>query len=103
MSRPFDKPITIQKIDKSTEKWSDVFHLHARVNKAKADNQYLTAGATRVDKRKVFEIRYFKALEALDTSHQKYRILYQEVTYTLEDYDDFMDSHITVKLLGVSY
>lgn len=50
MSRPFDKPITIQKIDKSTEKWSDVFHLHARVNKAKADNQYLTAGATRVDK-----------------------------------------------------
>lgn len=102
MARPFDKPIIIQKIDKD-EKWHDLFHLHARVNKARADNQYLTAGSTRVQKREVFEVRYFHKLKALDESHQSYRIIYDGAPYALEDYDDFMDSHITVKLLGVSY
>jgi head-tail adaptor len=46
MNRPFDRPITLQKIDEITEKWTDVYKLHAQINKAKADNEYLNAGAT---------------------------------------------------------
>ena len=30
----FDKPITIQKLDEETEKWTDLFKLHAKVNKS---------------------------------------------------------------------
>jgi hypothetical protein len=37
----FDRCITIQKLDELTEKWTDVFNVHARINKAQSDNEYL--------------------------------------------------------------
>ena len=39
MPNPFDTPIIIQKINESTEDWDDLFSVHARINKAKADNE----------------------------------------------------------------
>ena len=104
MNKSYDKPIIIQRINESTETWEDYLEkpIHARINKAKSDNKYLTAGAIQGKKALVFEVRYFRLLEDLDFNKQLYRIVYQGVPYSIEDYDDFMLEHKTVKLLGVS-
>lgn len=102
MSKLFDRPITIQKINELTEKWEDVFKVHASINKASTDNEYLNAGAIQAKRNLTFEVRYFKALEDISYNTQMYRILYQGVTFNIKDYDDFMLQHKTVKLLGVS-
>ena len=103
MSKPFDRPITVEKIDEVTERWEPVFNLHARINKTKSTNEYLNAGAVQGKKNLTFEVRYFKALEAIDDNTQLYRILYQGVPFNVADYDDFKLEHKTVKLPGVSY
>jgi SPP1 family predicted phage head-tail adaptor len=103
MAKLFDRPITIQKINEVTEKWEDVFKVHASINKAKSDDEYLSAGATQGKRNLTFEVRFFKALEEISYNTQLYRVLYQGVPFNIKDYDDFMLQHKTVKILGVSY
>ena len=103
MAKVYDRPITIQKINELTETWENVYSVHASINKAKSDNEYLNAGAIQAKKTLVFEVRYFKALEDISLNTQSYRIVYQGVSYNIGDYDDFMLQHKTVKLMGVSY
>ena len=103
MLKCFDKPITIQKIDEVTELWQDAYVVHASINKTKTDSQYLADGATRTQKNLTFEVRYFKALEAVGLNFQGYRIMYNNTPFSIEDYDDYMQQHKTVKLVGVSY
>lgn len=97
----FDKPITIQKLDEETEKWTDLFKLHAKVNKSNG-SEYLNAGSSRSSATRVFEVRYFKPLEDIDLNTQLYRLIYRGNTYNIKDYDDFQERHQTVKLLGVA-
>ena len=103
MSRPYDRPITIQKINELTETWDDVFKVHAIINKAKSDDEYLSAGAIQGKKNLTFEVRYFADLEDISFNRQSYRVVYQGVPYDIKDYDEYMLQHKTVKLLGVSY
>lgn len=103
MPRPFDCAITIQKINEASKRWEDLYKVHARINKARADNEYLSAGAVQSKRNLTFEIRYFADLEDISLNLQRYRILYRKVPYNITDYDDFMLKHKTVKLLGVSY
>lgn len=103
MSKVVDRPIIIQKINELTEDWDDAFKVHASINKAKTDSEYLNAGATQGKKTLVFEIRYFSALEKLSLDTQSYRILYQNIPYNITDYDDYLLRHKTVKFLGESY
>lgn len=103
MSNAYDKPVRIQKIDEETELWKDVYSRHAKINKAKSDNEYLSAGAVQAKRSLVFDVRYFKELENIAVNLQSYRIMYQNVPYDIVDYDDFELKHNTVKLLGVSY
>ena len=103
MSKTYDKPIVIQKINEKTERWEDIYRLHAYINKSKSDNEYLSAGAIQAKRNLTFEVRYFKQLENISLNTQKYRIVYNGVTYDIRDYDDFQESHKSVKLLGVSY
>ena len=103
MARVFDRPITIQKLNSKAKQWEDVFKVHASINKAKSDNEYLGAGAIQAKKNLTFELRYFEGLEDISLNLQLYRILYRKVPYNITDYDDFMLQHKTVKLLGVSY
>lgn len=97
-----DKPIIIQKINEESEEWEDLFSLHARVNKS-SGSEYLNAGANQSKSNRVFEVRYFKELEAIDDDRGSYRIKYRERFYNITDYDDYFEQHKTVKLLGVSY
>ena len=103
MSKPYDRPIVIQKLDEITEDWIDLYSIHASINKAKADNEYLDAGAIRGKRSLTFEVRYFKDLEDISYNTQLYRIVYQGIPFDIQDYDDFKLEHKTVKLLGVSY
>lgn len=104
MSKLFDRPIKILKINEVTEEWEEVFEkpLHASINKAKSDGEYLSGGAIQGKRSLVFEMRYFKDLENISFNLQCYRIMYQDRQYDIKDYDDFMEKHKTVKLLGVS-
>lgn len=97
----FDKPIVIQKVDEATELWMDVYSLHARVNKS-GGSEFLNSGANRSKSNRVFEVRYFPAIEMIDIDRGSYRIIYRGQIYNIEDYDDFQEQHKTVKLLGVS-
>lgn len=103
MGRVYDKPIKIQKIDEVTEQWKDTYRLHAKINKAKSNDEYLSAGAVRGKQTLTFEVRYFAALKNIALDTQRYRILYENVPYNIVDYDDYMLQHKTVALLGVSY
>lgn len=103
MSRVYDRPIIIQKIDEITEQWVDCFTVHAKINKAKNNNEYLSAGAVQAKRTLTFEVRYFSALEEISLNTQSYRILYNGVPYNITDFDDYMMRHKTATLLGVSY
>lgn len=103
MAKVFDRPIIIQKIDDVTEKWSDMYRVHASVNKSKGNDEYLNGGAIQSKINLVFEVRYFSGLKDISFNNQKYRIIFNGVPYDIRDYDDFMLKHKTVKLLGVSY
>lgn len=103
MGNTYDRPIIIQKQNKKTELWEDLYKVHAKINKASNDNAYLGSGASQSKRNITFQIRYFNGLEAMDLNRQYYRILYQGVPYNIEDYDDYMLKHRDVKILGVSY
>lgn len=98
----FDKPIIMQKINEESETWEDLYNLHARVNKS-GGSEYLNAGANQSKSNRVFEVRYFKELEAIDDDRGSYRIIYRGKFYNITDYDDYLEQHKTIKLLGVSY
>lgn len=99
---PYDKRITIQTQDQETEEWADKWTLHARVNKT-GGGQALSAGADQYRATLTFEVRYFKALEELRYNPQPFRVIYRGHTFKVTDYDDFMEQHRTVKLVGEAY
>ena len=103
MGKLFDRPILIQKSNELTEDWEDVYKVHAAVNKAKANSEYLNAGAIQGKINLIFEVRFFKDLEAISNDMQSYRVVYNGTPYNIIDYDDYKLLHKTVKLLGVSY
>lgn len=103
MAKLFDRPITIQKIDAVTEAWTDVFKVHAAINKTRADNEYLKAGAIQGKQSLTFEVRYFSDLEDISLNLQGYQIIYRGVPFNIEAYDDYQLLHKSVKLAGVSY
>ena len=103
MAKIYDRPIIIQKVNEDTEQWEDVFKVHASINKAKSDDEYLNGGAIQGKRNLTFEVRYFAALEDISLNIQSYRILYKGVPYDVKDYDDYKLAHKSVKILGVSY
>lgn len=99
----YDQPIIIEKIDEETEKWVEVFSIHAEVNKGKSDSEYLSAGAVRAKKLRTFDIRFFKAIEAIEDNTQNYRIIFKGIPFNVIDYDDYKSEHKNVRLLGAAY
>lgn len=98
----YDKPITIQVRDPETEEWTDKLKLHAYVNKTGGGTAY-NAGADQYRASLTFQVRYTKALEDIAYSPQPYRIIYRGRTFKVTDYDDYMERHATVKMVGELY
>ncbi len=96
-------PFTIQVQDENTEQWADALHLHAmEVNKT-GGGQAFTAGADQYRVSLTFKVRWSERLEKLRYSTQPFRIIYQGHKFKVVDYDDFMERHQTVKLVGEFY
>lgn len=96
-------PLTIQKMDPDTEDWADLLQLHAlKVNKTGAGESF-NAGAEQYHPRLTFTLRWCKALEDLAHNTQLHRIVYRGHFYDIQDYDDYMEQHREVKLVGVAY
>lgn len=99
---PYDRPVVIQVQNETTEAWGDFLRLHAKVNKT-GGGQTLNAGADQYRAALTFEVRYCKQLEQLRFGVQPFRIIYQNRKFKVIDYDDFMERHQTVKLVGELY
>ena len=98
----YDKPIIIQVQDPNTEEWSDKFRLHATVNKTGGGSRF-NAGTDQHTASLTFKVRYARTLEDLAYNPQPYRIIYRGRTFKIVDYDDFMEGHREVKLVGEYY
>lgn len=98
----FDKPIKIQLQDPDTEEWVDKLSLHATVNKTGGGSNF-NAGTDQYNASLTFTVRYVRALEDLAYNTQLYRIIYRGRTFRIVDYDDFMEQHREVKLVGEYY
>lgn len=96
-------PVTVQKMDEDTEEWTDLLHLHAlQVNKTGGGETH-NAGAEMYRPRLTFDLRWCKALEDVAYTPQVHRLVYRGRFYNIEDYDDYMEQHKTVRLVGVAY
>ena len=98
----YDKPITIQVQNEETEQWEDSLHLHAKVNKT-GGGQALNAGADQYRASLTFEVRYCRLLEEIHFNVQPFRVVYRGHKFKVVDYDDFMEQHQTIKLVGEFY
>lgn len=98
----YDKPITIQIQDPETEEWTDVLHAHASVNKTGGGSNF-NAGTDQHNASLTFKLRYVKKLEDLAYNTQPYRIIYRGRTFKVVDYDDYMEQHREIKLVGEYY
>ena len=98
----FDKPIKIQRQDADTEEWVDKLSLHATVNKTGGGSNF-NAGTDQYNASVTFTVRYVRALEDLAYNTQSFRIIYRGRTFRIVDYDDFMEGHREVKLVGEYY
>ena len=95
----YDRPITIQVQDETTEKWEDILHLHATVNKT-GGGQSFAAGAGQYRARLTFEVRYCTQLNQLKLGVQPFRIVYiSEVTLAVAKVEN-LDSFSLQQLVG---
>ena len=96
-------PVIIQRMDPDTEEWTDQLHLHAtRVNRS-GGGEAFSAGREQFRPKLSFDFRWSKALEALRYDTQNHRIVYQGHVFNIVDYDDYMEQHLTVRLVGEAY
>ena len=98
----YGKPIIIQIQDPESEEWTDKFKLHAAVNKTGGGSNF-NAGTAQYNANLTFKVRYVRALEEIAYNPQPYRILYRGRTFKIVDYDDFMEQHREIKLVGEYY
>ena len=95
-------PILVQMQDDDGQ-WIDRWRLHARrVNKSGGGQGY-TAAADQYRTRLTFDVAYFMALEAMRFAPQLYRIVYRGHTFKIVDWDDYMEQHRIVQLVGEAY
>ena len=98
----YDKPITVQVQDFETEQWTDALKLHAKVNKS-TGSRANTAGTYTYKAKLRFSVRYTKSLEDIAYSPQPYRIVYRERVFKVTDYDDYMEEHREINIVGEFY
>lgn len=93
--------ITIQRLE-NDRRWAEVTKLHAGVNKS-SGKEYLQGGAVQAQMQLVLDLRYSALINEMRLNTQRYRITYNGGIYKIVDFDDYMERHRSVRLLGVSY
>lgn len=97
----YDKTIVLIRYNEESKTWVDVATLHARINKT-GGTEYLSSGAYQSKATLTFEVRYSSLISEIYLNTQLYRIRYKNNEYDLEDYDDYQERHMSVRLLGVA-
>lgn len=98
----YDRPVFLQKQDENTELWKVEAKFYCCVNKT-GGTEGFAADADQFHARLTFETRYFSALEEVRYKTQLYRLIYNGHTFNIVDYDDYMEQHRTVKIVGELY
>lgn len=96
-------PIKIQRLDPDTEEWADLLSLHAIKVNRRSGGESFNAAADQYHPTLVFTFRWSQALEAVAYNPQQHRLIYREHTFNIQDYDDYMERHLTVNMTGVAY
>jgi head-tail adaptor len=96
-------PVTIQHMDPDTEEWTDLLHLHATKVNQSGGSEAFSAGREQFRPKLSFDFRWSKVLETLRYDTQNHRIVYQGHTFNIVDYDDYMEQHLQVRLVGEAY
>ena len=86
MTRVYDKPVIIQRINENGV-WADWRRVRAYINTVKdtADSLY-------------FEVRYERRISEIFSKIEEFAIIYRGDVYLIRNYDDFQQRHLTVKL-----
>lgn len=100
--RVYDRPVLLQRQDESTELWETEESICCCVNRAGGTESF-SSGADQFHARLTFETRYFPALEDVRYQPQLYRLIYRGHTFNIVDYDDYMEQHREVKMVGELY
>lgn len=96
-------PVTLQHQDPDTLAWSDVQLLHAiQVNKTGGGESF-DAGADQYHAWLTFVFRWTPLIEQIHFDPQSYRLMYRGHSFDIRDYDDYMERHQTVRIMGVCY
>jgi head-tail adaptor len=104
--RKFDKLIELQKVVNTSdgfEHWQTVRKLLAYVNRSSSYEDFGSNSTEDHVANLTFEVRYLPDLEEIAFHTSSYRIVYRGRAYNITDYDDFLETHRTVKLAGTSY
>ena len=96
----YNIPITLIRYNVNTREWEDVAILHARINKVKGSEDW-SSSAYQSRATLTFEVRYSPVVSAIFLSTQEYRIRYAGAEYDVQDVDDYMQQHRTLKITGV--
>lgn len=100
--RVYDRPVLLQKQDENTELWKTEAKLYCCVNKTGGTESF-SANADQFHARLTFETRYFSVPENVRYQPQLYRLIYNGHTFNIVDYDDFMEQHQEIKIVGELY
>ena len=95
----YDKLIIIEKRDPQSGEFGYWRQFHARINKT-GGGEREASGARRSAASLTFELRYVSLLFDIFLNTQDYRIIYRNAVFVINDYDDFMEQHKTVRLEG---
>lgn len=97
-----DGKIEVYKLNEKTERYEFCFSCFANINKHGTGGEYLIAGAVKDKVSYIFKVRYFTKTVAIWREVQKYRIKYNNKFFNVVDYDDFLNQHKEIRLLGVA-
>lgn len=97
----YNLPIMLIKYNDSSNEWEDVALLHARINKTGGSENW-SSGAYQSRATLTFEVRYSPVVASIFLNTQLYRIRYNGAEFDVEDVDDYLQQHRTLKIVGVA-
>lgn len=89
--------ITKDTIGNHIEEWMDFYSCAAYANKA-SGREYGIAGQTVTEETLIFEVRWCKKLECLEST--KFRILFNGAIYNIISVDDIQFCHAIIKIIA---
>ena len=98
----YHRPITIEKINEDTEQFETFLNVHSRINKTRGD-EYFKGGASKSKATLEFNVRFNSKIAQIEYNTEDFRIISNGQRFNILDYDDFMQRHKNIKLIGESY